>query len=218
VAPAEAAEAAVTPVDRVDPVVPAGRGRVAQVDLAVRAITPVDLADLADLAVRAITPVAQADLAVRAITQVDRVVPAGLVARADPVAHGTETPSAATSTAPPGATDPHRGVLASLHDPIGAGRSRRPEAGGMVVRSTIGATRKHPSGIKDSTRGASTSSECGSRCKEQLSEYDARSATWRGGRRHFYGLGAEALNSANDGGGRFSRPPPSTTSSSWCRR
>jgi hypothetical protein len=207
------AQADLVPVDRVDPVdrSPVDReAQEAQADLVTPVaqtdrVDPVDLVDL-DPAVRAapvatitpaaqvdragpaatITPAAQVDRAAPAatITQVDLVVPAGLVARVDPVAHGTEMPSVATSTARRGATDLALGGLVRRRDPHGTVRYLRREAGGMLARSTTTATRKTRSGIPGSTSGALISSESGSRCKEQLSEYDARFATWRGGRRH----------------------------------
>ncbi len=196
--------------------IPAARvARVARVDLANTPAVPVDPADL-----RPVGLVAQADLATQvdrvvraaradlAITPVDLAVPAGLAAPVDPVVPGTETVSVATSTARRGATDLALGDRASHRDPIGeAGRSRRRAARGTMARSTTSATRKPRSGTPVSTRGASGSSECGSRCKEQLSTTPA-SPLGEAGVVFSTGLDVE-------GGARFPRAPPSTTSSSW---
>jgi len=81
-------------------------------------------------------------------------------------AHGMGMASAATSTGPPGETDPHPGVPASHRGRHGTGRFRRPVDRGMTVPSTIGATRKTRSGTRSSTSGASISSESGSRCRK----------------------------------------------------
>jgi len=88
---------------------------------------------------------------------------AGLVV---PAAPGTAMTIAATSTAPPGETDPHLGVQANRRIPTGADRSPRRVDGGEVARSTTTATTRTRSGTRGSTSGASTSSESGSRCKE----------------------------------------------------
>jgi hypothetical protein len=56
---------------------------------------------------------------------------AARAARAAPVAaHGTGMHSMATSTEPRGATAPHPGAWAQRHGPVGADRTRLPEAGG----------------------------------------------------------------------------------------
>jgi hypothetical protein len=167
---------------RADPVDPAALGSTvradpvdllvdlaAQVGPAVLANTvradPVDL--LADQA-------AQADLDTQAalvsMVRVDLVVPAdqaGPAAPAVPVAQalGTAMLSVATSTEPRGEKEPLLGATASHPGRTGDGRSRRPADVGTTARSTTGATKKHPCGIPDSTSGASTSSESGSRCK-----------------------------------------------------
>jgi len=101
------------------------------------------------------------------VVPVDRVAPAP-TDPADRVAlpHGMGTPSAATSTAPHGVTDPHPGVLASRRRQHGTGRFRRRVERGTKARSITGATRKPPSGIRSSTNGASISSEYGFRCKQ----------------------------------------------------
>jgi hypothetical protein len=102
-------------------------------------------------------PAAQADPATTdPAAQADRVVPA----------HGTGMASAATSTGPPGETDPHPGVPASHRGRHGTGRFRRPVDRGMTAPSTTGATRKTRSGTRSSTSGASISSESGSRCRK----------------------------------------------------
>jgi hypothetical protein len=99
-------------------------------------------------------PAAQADP--ETTDPVDRAVPA----------HGMGMASAATSTGPPGETDPHPGVPASHRGRRGTGRFRRPVDRGMTAPSTTGATRKTRSGTRSSTSGASISSESGSRCKK----------------------------------------------------
>jgi hypothetical protein len=102
------------------------------------------------------------------MVRVDLVVPAdqaGPVAPADPAVLGTAMLSVATSTEPRGEKEPLRGATASHPGRTGDGRSRRPADVGTMARSTTGATKKHPCGIPDSTSGASTSSESGSRCK-----------------------------------------------------
>ncbi|MDT5049260.1 MAG: hypothetical protein QOG75_5158 [Mycobacterium sp.] len=130
--------------------------QVAQVD---REAT--DPADRVDPAARAdpetTDPAAQADP--------DPMDPAVPVDRAVP-AHGMGMASAATSTGPPGETDPHPGVPASHRGRHGTGRFRRPVDRGMTAPSTTGATRKTRSGTRSSTSGASISSESGSRCKK----------------------------------------------------
>jgi hypothetical protein len=167
------------PVDPAAQVAPARVGQVDPADLGntVQA-DPVDLlvdpaaqvgpavlantvrADPVDLLV---DPAARADLDTQAapvsMVRVDLVVPA------DPAVLGTAILSVATSTEPRGEKDPLRGATASHPARTGEGRSRRPADVGTMARSTTGATRKHPSGIPDSTSGASTSSESGSRCK-----------------------------------------------------
>jgi hypothetical protein len=119
--------------------------------------------------------VARADLDTQAalvpmvrVVRADLVVPVVPVARAVPVGQavlGTGTLSVATSTEPRGEKDPLPGATASHPGRTGEGRSRRPADGGTMARSTTGATKKHPCGTPDSTSGASTSSESGSRCK-----------------------------------------------------
>jgi hypothetical protein len=170
---------------RVDPAAQVAPARAAPVALAVLGNTaradPVDLlvdpaaqvgpavlantarADPVDLLV---DPAAQVGPAVLANTvPTDLVVPAVPVVRADPAVLGTGMLSAATSTEPRGAKDPLLGATASHPGRTGEGRSRRQGVTGMRAQSTTGATRKHPCGIPDSTSGASTSSEFGSRCK-----------------------------------------------------
>jgi hypothetical protein len=124
-------------------------------------------------------PVDQAGLVAPDPGCTDRVDPAdlaGLVAPAPgctapadlagPAAHGMATTSAATSTAPRGATDPHPGALVHHRGRTGTDRSHRPGGSGGMAPSTTGATRKTRCGIPSSTSGASTSSESGSRCNE----------------------------------------------------
>jgi hypothetical protein len=161
-----------TPVDPAAQVDPARVGRVAPAVLENTA-----RADLVDLLVdpaAQVVPdpaalVARADLDTQAalvrVVRADLVVP---VARAVPVRQavlGTGTLSVATSTEPRGEKDPLPGATASHPGRTGEGRSRRPADGGTMARSTTGATKKHPCGTPDSTSGASTSSESGSRCK-----------------------------------------------------
>jgi hypothetical protein len=126
---------------------------------------PVDRAtkDPADPVDRATT-----DPADRATTVPECAGPAGLVTTvpAVPAALGMAMTIAATSTAPPGETDPHLGVQASRRIPTGADRFPRRVDGGEVARSTTTATTKTRCGTRGSTSGASTSSESGSRCKE----------------------------------------------------
>jgi hypothetical protein len=179
---------------RVDPAAQVAPVRAAQVDPADLGNTvqadPVDLlgdpaaqVDPADLAntVQAdpvdlpVDPAARADLDTQAapvsMVRVDLVVPAdqaGPVAPADLAdlaVLGTAMLSVATSTEPRGEKEPLLGATASHPGRTGDGRSRRPADGGTMARSTTGATKKHPCGIPDSTSGASTSSESGSRCK-----------------------------------------------------
>jgi hypothetical protein len=176
---------------RVDPAVRVDPARVGQVDPAdlgntVRAdpvdllvvpvgpAVPVGLANTvrADPVGLPVDPAAQADLDTQAapasMVRVDLVVPAdqaGPVVPAGPVVLGTAMLSVATSTEPRGEKEPLLGATASHPGRTGVGRSRHPADGGTMARSTTGATRKHPCGIPDSTSGASTSSESGSRCK-----------------------------------------------------
>lgn len=96
---------------------------------------------------------------------VDLVVPAVRVDQADRAVHGTGMLSVATSTEPRGEKDPLLGATVSRPGQRGTDRSHRRGVTGITARSIIGATRKHPCGIPDSTSGASTSSESGSRCK-----------------------------------------------------
>jgi hypothetical protein len=165
---------------RVGQVDPADLGNTVRADPADLPVGPADLAVPADLGntVRAdpadlpAVPAARADLDTQAapvsMVRVDLVVPAdqaGPVGPADPAVLGTAILSVATSTEPRGEKDPLRGATASHPARTGEGRSRRPADVGTMARSTTGATKKHPSGIPDSTSGASTSSESGSRCK-----------------------------------------------------
>jgi hypothetical protein len=161
---------------RVDPAAQVGPVRVVRAAPAVLGnmarADPVDL--LADPAAQVgpVAPdpaalVARADLDTQAATvpvvRADPVVPA---ARAVPVVLGTGTRSVATSTTEPrGDKDPLLGATASHPGRTGEGRSRRPADGGTMARSTTGATKRRPCGTPDSTSGASTSSESGSRCK-----------------------------------------------------
>ena len=95
----------------------------------------------------------------RAITRADPV------AQADPrPAHGAVTPTAATSMAPRGAMERHRGDGVRRHGQRGTSRSLRPAGIGDMAQSTTGAMTKRPCGITDLTSGASGSSESGSRC------------------------------------------------------
>jgi len=87
------------------------------------------------------------------------------VAQADPrPAHGAVTPTAATSMAPRGAMERHRGDGVRRHGQRGTSRSLRPAGIGDMAQSTTGAMTKRPCGIPDLTSGASGSSESGSRC------------------------------------------------------
>jgi hypothetical protein len=104
----------------------------------------------------------------------DPVVRAGLAGPVAPVARGMEMDSVATSTAPRGAMDPHRGDRVSRRRQGGAGLSHRRGASGTMAQSTTGATRKHPLGTKGSISGASISSGSGSRCKERSHAAPAR--------------------------------------------
>ena len=141
------------PVVPVGPAVPVGLANTVRAD-------PVDLpvgpADRADLDTQA-APVS--------MVRVDLVVPADPADPADPAVLGTAMLSVATSTEPRGEKEPLLGATASHPGRTGDGRSRRPADVGTMARSTTGATKKHPCGIPDSTSGASTSSESGSRCK-----------------------------------------------------
>jgi hypothetical protein len=140
----------------------------AQVGPAVLANTvPTDLVDpAAQVGPAVLANTVPTDLVVPAdLGNTDLVVPAVPVVRADPAVLGTGMLSAATSTEPRGAKDPLLGATASHPGRTGEGRSRRQGVTGMRAQSTTGATRKHPCGIPDSTSGASTSSEFGSRCK-----------------------------------------------------
>ena len=178
--------ARVGPADLVitDPVDPVGLAVPVTMDLA----APADLVTT-DLAARVITDLvgpATTDPAVPATT--DPAAPATTdlaaldsTAPADLVVRGTATTSAATSTAPRGATDLHLGVLASRRIPTGAGRFLRPVEGGTTARSTTTAITRTPCGTRGSTSGDSTSSESGFRCKESPSR-DARFADRRSGR------------------------------------
>ena len=140
--------------DRADPVDPATTDRADPVDPATTAqVDPVDLVDPATTD-RA-DPVDPATTA-----QADPVGPVG------PAADGMEILSVATSTGNRGETEPRPGDGVRRLGQTGADRSRRPVGAGLVARSTTGAIRKLPSGIPDSTRGASGSSEFGFRCKE----------------------------------------------------
>ena len=95
----------------------------------------------------------------RAITRADPG------AQADPrPAHGAVTPTAATSMAPLGAMERHRGDGVRRHGQRGTSRSLRPAGIGDMAQSTTGAMTKRPCGIPDLTSGASGSSESGSRC------------------------------------------------------
>jgi hypothetical protein len=177
--PATQAEATgrADPVDRADPD-PAGRETT---DLADQ-VGPVDRVDLATT-----DPVGRAAQAGRETTDraapvdretMDQAAPVDrettdLEDRVDPAVLGMATTSAATSTAPPGETDPDPGVQASHRGRHGTGHFPRPVDGGMTARSTTGATRKLQTGIRSSTSGASTSSESGSRCNESPPETPA---------------------------------------------
>jgi hypothetical protein len=163
------------PVGRADPVDPEVTAPEDQVDL----VAP-DRADRAnmDLAVPVglVAPVRECTGLVVLVVLVVLAAPvttvpecAGPVVLAVPVAPavlGMAMTTAATSTAHPGETDPHPGVQASRRIPTGADRFPRRVDGGAVARSTTTATTRTRCGIKDSTSGASTSSESGSRCKE----------------------------------------------------
>ena len=118
--------------------------------------TMVARADLADMA-RAVL-VARADPGTS--TRTDPVV------QADLVAHGTGMTGVAISTGPRGVTDPHPGDRVSRRGRTGTDRFHRPAGSGGMAQSTTGATRKRPFGTPGSTRGASGSSEFGSRCKK----------------------------------------------------
>ncbi len=131
---------------------PGGPGRIP--------VTPMGRADPAD----PVTPMGRAD-------RVDPTTRAGPVA---PAVHGTGIRSAATSTGPRGAMGPDPGDRALRRGRPGTDHSRRPAGRGGMARSITGATRKLPFGIPDSTRGASGSSESGSRCKEQAHDVPLR--------------------------------------------
>ena len=124
---------------------------------------PADQAGLVAPAPGCTAPAGQADQAGLVAPAPGCTAPAG---QADPAAHGMATTSAATSTAPRGATDPHPGALVHHRGRTGTDRSHRPGGSGGMVPSTTGATRKTRCGIPSSTSGASTSSESGSRCNE----------------------------------------------------
>jgi hypothetical protein len=172
-----AAQVAPARVGQVDPADLGNTVRADPADPADLPVGPADLAVPADLANTAradpvdlpAVPAARADLDTQAapvsMVRVDLVAPADLVGPADPAILGTAILSVATSTEPRGEKDPLRGATASHPARTGEGRSRRPADVGTMARSTTGATKKHPSGIPDSTSGASTSSESGSRCK-----------------------------------------------------
>jgi hypothetical protein len=172
-----AAQVAPARVGQVDPAALGSTVRADPVDLLVDLAAQVGPAVLANT-VRAdpvdllVDQAAQADLDTQAalvsMVRVDLVVPgdqAGPVAPADPAVLGTAMLSVATSTEPRGEKEPLLGATASHPGRTGDGRSRRPADVGTTARSTTGATKKHPCGIPDSTSGASTSSESGSRCK-----------------------------------------------------
>ncbi|OBA59929.1 hypothetical protein A5647_15740 [Mycobacterium sp. 1100029.7] len=93
--------------------------------------------------------------------------PAGRVVPGVRAGRGTAMPSAATSAGPLGATDPPRGGQANRRDRRGADRYLRPVGAGRKDPSTTGAIRRLLNGIRVSTSGASTSLECGFRCKER---------------------------------------------------
>jgi hypothetical protein len=178
----------VVPADQEGPdlVVLAVPGNTVRADPEDPRVDPVVLAAQADPDTQALT--ARVGPAVLGTTvRADRGVPVvlGTTVRADrevPVGQGTTVPAdrevpvvqaergmemtiGVTSTTPRGATDLAPGDQVSHRGLRGIDRSRRREAHGTMARSTTGATRKHPCGIPDSTSGASTSSESGSRCK-----------------------------------------------------
>jgi hypothetical protein len=172
-----AAQVAPARVGQVDPADLGDTVQADPVDLPVGPAAPVGLADLGNTA-RADPvdlpegPADRADLDTQAapvsMVRVDLAVPADqadLVVPAGPAVLGTAMLSVATSTEPPGEKEPLLGGTASHPGRTGDGRSRHPADVGTMARSTTGATRKHPCGIPDSTSGASTSSESGSRCK-----------------------------------------------------
>jgi hypothetical protein len=187
VAPDRAAQDLALPVvtaqaapDRVDLVIMAPVDRVVPVDRVDRVVPEcTDRADRADLVI-----MAQADLVIMApvdlVIMVGRAVPectdrADLVitAPAGPVARGTATTTAGTSTELRGATDLRRGVPASRPVLTGAGRFPHQEGVGTTDRSTTTATTRTRAGTRGSTSGASTSSESGSRCKDSPRETPA---------------------------------------------
>jgi hypothetical protein len=169
-----AAQVAPARVGQVDPADLENTVRADPVDLPVGPAAPVGPADLGNTA-RAdpvdlpVGPAARADLDTQAapvsMVRVDLVVPADQAGPVAPAVLGTAMLSVATSTEPRGEKEPLRGATASHPARTGDGRSRHPADGGTMARSTTGATKKHPCGIPDSTSGASTSSESGSRCK-----------------------------------------------------
>lgn len=176
VAPARVVPARVVPAAPVAPAVLGNTVRVVPVGLLVDPVGPAVLAvpantvrvDPVDLLVG---PAARADLDTQGVpVSTDLVVPADQAVPVVPVAQvvpalGMGMLSVATSTEPRGEKDPLLGVTASHPGRTGDGRSRLPADGGTVARSTTGATKRRPCGIPDSTSGASTSSESGSRCK-----------------------------------------------------
>jgi hypothetical protein len=126
-------------------------------DLATTVPAGPDLADLADLATT--------DLAARVVPVTTDPVAQEITAQVDP-ADGTATTIAVTSTAHRGVTDPRLGVAESRRGRIGAGRFPRQEGVGTTDQLITTATTRTRSGTRASTSGASTSSECGSRCKD----------------------------------------------------
>jgi hypothetical protein len=135
------------PVDLlVDPAAQAGPVAPDLAVLVARADLDTQAAPVPTVRADRVVPVAQADLAVLAVL-------------------GTGMPSVATSTEPRGEKDPLLGATASHPGRTGEGHSRRQGVTGMRAQSTTGATKKRPCGIPDSTSGASTSSESGSRCR-----------------------------------------------------
>jgi hypothetical protein len=149
------------PVDLAVPVAPVRVDPAAAVPVATVRVDPDQVGQLSAVRVDPVNTVrADPVNTVRA----DPVNPVSTV-RADPATRGAEIRNVATSAAPPGATEQLPGDGARRRGRVGAGRSRRPAGVGPVVRSTTGATRRHRSGTRGSTSGASTSSEFGSRCK-----------------------------------------------------
>ncbi|OBH10040.1 hypothetical protein A5695_22555 [Mycobacterium sp. E1747] len=167
---ADRADRADRKADRVGQVAPvdlkAGlAGLAGQVAPAIRAVPMVPAGPVARAG-----PTTQAAPAARAgpTTQADRKADrVGLAAPVDPVARGTEIPSAATSMGPHGATGRGPGDPVRRRDPRGTGRSPRPVRTGDTARSITGAMRRLPCGIPASISGVSGSSESGFRCKQQ---------------------------------------------------